>query len=377
MKQQEIQVSIISFSDNGGRLANEIKQILQHCPQNAQWLRQECAVKVRAQESSKVSGSLKAWVKEAFAQSKVLIFVGAVGIAVRLTADFITDKWKDPAVLAVDERGRFVIPLLSGHVGGANDCARFLAEKLLAVPVITTATDLYGKFAVDVFAVKNGLSVSDRRLAKEISAAALKGEKIGFACERQFFGSLPQELEESKEIEENFGDGNKRSGRYEIYVGVRRRQEDQRTLFLNPRVLVLGIGCKMGKSMEEIETFVRGKFVEAQLALDSVCGAASVDLKKQERGLAAFCEKWQIPLRTFPAGELAELPGAFTESEFVTKITGVGNVCERAAVKCAMELAAQKQRRASQARCSLLQKKTAGNGITLAVAQIDWSVEFE
>ncbi|NBH14758.1 cobalamin biosynthesis protein CbiG [Lachnospiraceae bacterium] len=377
MKRQEIQVSIISFTEAGSRLAKEIKGILEDCPQSGQWLaqgRREDRISVSVQESKKVSGSLKEWVGQAFVQSKVLIFVGAVGIAVRLTAGFIRDKYKDPAVLAIDEMGRFVIPVLSGHVGGANDCARYLARKLAAVPVITTATDLYGKFAVDVFAVKNGLILSDRRLAKEISAAALRGEQIGFFCEKEVFGSLPQELAETGERLE---DRKKETERYKIHVGVHDDRQDGRTLFLHPRVLALGIGCRKGSSMEEIERFIREKFKEGRLAWDSICAVASVDLKKQEKGLLAFCEKWQFPFCTFSAGELAQLPGTFTESEFVAEITGVGNVCERAAMRCVMALAGERSQGQSEPEYGLILKKTAEHGITLAVAQVDWSVAFE
>ena len=95
------------------------------------------------------------WTKEVFWQYDALIFVGAAAIAVRSIAPCLKDKLTDPAVLVVDEKAQYVIPLLSGHVGGANALASRLAADLQALPVITTATDIQGLFAVDVFAVKN------------------------------------------------------------------------------------------------------------------------------------------------------------------------------------------------------------------------------
>lgn len=395
MQKQEIQVNIISFTETGSHLARQIKSIL------------EQKIVVKMQESRTLKQPLREWCKETFAQSGLLIFVGAVGIAVRLIAPYVKDKFADPAVLAVDEQGNFVIPILSGHVGGANEYAIWIAKALDAVPVITTATDLYGKFAVDVFAAKNGLTISDRMLAKKISAAVLRGEKIGFFCEADVLGKLPTELvwmETPQGMASSCPCEAIDDILYKIYVGTFLREQDGQTLFLHPKILVLGIGCKKGKSLAEIEDFVKRKFQEQELAWDSVCAVASVEQKKQEQGLLQFCHKWHLPFYTFLSEELAEVPGVFKESKFVEHTVGVGNVCERAAVRCAAEFiiekkattvqAEQKEREQSQnqrneerAQFGIWQKKkyfprlllhkTAENGITLAIAKIDWSVRFE
>lgn len=369
MKQQNM-VSIISFTTTGSSLAQSIRQIVEECPSGEEG---SGKILVQLQESRTCSGSLKEWCRDAFLQSQTLIFVGAAGIAVRLIAESVKDKYRDPAVLVVDELGQFVIPILSGHVGGGNEFARFLAEKLGAVPVITTATDLYGKFAVDVFAVKNRLFLSERRLAKEISAAILEGEKIGFSCEKQVLGRMPEELIGLDEVSGTDLDG---SIRYRIHVGVHKWEHHGRTIFLHPRALILGIGCKKGKSAEEIEAFVQENLWRNQLARESLLGAASVDIKKQEKGLFNFCSRWNLPFHTYSAQQLAEIPGTFTESVFVTETVGVGNVCERAAAACAMEFSSKKENNAREHWKGLV-PKTAGSGITLAVSELEWSVEFE
>ena len=107
---------------------------------------------------------------EAFANMDALIFVGACGVAVRSIAPFVRDKKTDPAVLCLDERASFVIPLLSGHIGGANALAARLAGTLGAKAVITTATDVNGKFAVDAWAAQNGCAIEDFALAKRFAA---------------------------------------------------------------------------------------------------------------------------------------------------------------------------------------------------------------
>ena len=124
--------------------------------------------------------STSAWAGEKFPDSDALIFIGASGIAVRSIAPYVVSKKSDPAVLVVDECGKFVISLLSGHLGGANELALKTAEILNAVPVVTTATDLHHRFAVDVFAKKNDCSIFNMKAAKEVSAALLAGKKVGF-----------------------------------------------------------------------------------------------------------------------------------------------------------------------------------------------------
>ena len=109
-----------------------------------------------------------------FSRRDALIFVGACGIAVREIAPYVRDKKTDPAVLVLDERARHVIPLLSGHIGGANRLAARLADALGAEPVITTATDVNGKFAVDEFAARTGCAISDMQLAKAFAAGILE-----------------------------------------------------------------------------------------------------------------------------------------------------------------------------------------------------------
>ena len=130
--------------------------------------------------------SLADWTRKQFSQADCLVFVGACGIAVRAIAPFVKDKFADPAVLVIDEQGRFCISLLSGHVGGANAFANLCAQALGATPVITTATDLNHAFAVDVFARKNNLVISDMELAKEMAALLIRGKTIAWGAGEGF-----------------------------------------------------------------------------------------------------------------------------------------------------------------------------------------------
>ncbi len=336
---------------------------------------------------------LKDWCRAQFeSHSDGIIFVGAAGIAVRSIAPFLKSKTTDPAVLVIDEAGQYVISLLSGHIGGANRLAFMVAEMIGAVPIITTATDVNGKFAVDVFAKDNHLKIGSMKAAKEISAAILRGEPVGLYCEGRIEGTAPPELriiqvDSRKKCGSEFrrkneaeitgpGSGIEKScPRYLICICGRLpevfRKEcgllknDCAILHLIPKSHVLGIGCRRGKTEKEIEAEVSRALAQAEVSMDQIFAAATIDLKKEEQGLLAFCERHGLKLGTYTAEELLEVPGDFSSSEFVRKTTGVDNVCERAALRMAGE------------RGQLIQKKYANNGVTAAVAVRDWSVRFE
>ena len=166
-----MKIAMISFTGNGRRLERSLAHELEK--EGHQVLQ---AVKCKELESDKdaVKCSAREWTGEQFRTRDVLIFIGAVQIAVRLIASFIGSKTTDPAVLVLDEKGQYCIPILSGHIGGANELAERIAEMAGALPVITTATDIRGKWAIDVFARKNHLYIEDMQKAKQISAKILE-----------------------------------------------------------------------------------------------------------------------------------------------------------------------------------------------------------
>ena len=259
------------------------------------------------------------------------------------------------AVVCVDEAGQFVIPLLSGHVGGANRLAEMVASGIGAVPVVTTATDVEKKFAVDVFAKDHGFVITDRKLAKEISADILAGEPVGVFSDFGFsaWKKIPEGLFEDRICKRN------------LWITVSGKEKkgipENRVLRLIPRCVALGIGCKRGTPVEKIRTAVESAMERNGIDLRSVFAAASIDIKKQEQGLIEFAKELQVPFLTFSSEELNGQPGDFPESEFVRKTTGTGNVCERSAVAaCRLGV------RASE--CRILIHKEAEDGVTVAAA---------
>ena len=294
--------------------------------------------------------SLSELVSEVFDKYDALVFVCACGIAVRAVAPYLYSKTTDPAVIVIDDCGRFVIPVLSGHIGGANAIAERLAGAVGAQAAITTATDTGGHFSPDSFATANRLIITDMSAAKEIAAAVLDGEKTGFVSEYEYI-NLPDELST---------DTGCRTG---IYIGCDDCEPFPVTLRLVPKNIVLGIGCKRGSECGTIESAVFAALETAGIVFERVCRIATIDLKADEAGLLGFCEKYGLKLTAYSAQELMETYGEFTKSDFVKSVTGVDNVCERSAVRCSGG--------------HLILCKTASDGVTVAAAEEPVILDFE
>lgn len=355
-----MRAAILCFTGNGLKLARRAARVLE-----------ETCDEVRIYAKSRFldeddflvpTGSLTAWTGEMFRWADSICFVGAVGIAVRLIAPWVQDKRTDPAVVVMDEKGDFCIPVLSGHMGGANELAGELASKLDMVPVITTATDRNRIFAVDTFASRQEMQISSMTYAKEVSASLLAGERVGFFSQFPVIGQLPEGLV-SWEVSER-----EKSERKVPELGISistnyRDQPFQKTLWLIPRRVVLGIGCRKNTSARQIESLVNEVLNQEQIFREAVNCVATIDLKKEERGLLEFCDNWGLRMYTYGAEQLMNVAGDFTKSDFVQSVTGADNVCERSAL-----LAVGKGK--------LIHKKTGRDGVTVALALENWSVDF-
>lgn len=348
-----MKAGIISFTEHGRSLAGKLAAGLKAkdiCCRA--WIKKNGA---KALEGvSPLNGSLREWTKEQFASCDALIFIGATGIAVRSIAPFVKSKKTDPAVIVLDEQGRHAISLLSGHIGGANALTLLVAELTGAEPVITTATDLNGKFAVDVFAARRDLYMDRMAYAKEIAAELVKGGRVGMQSAYPVFGKVPEELDMNGIPELGFS------------ISIYKKDPFERTLHLVPRLVTLGIGCKRGMDAGHIREAVDQVLEEHGIFRESIAGIASIDLKKEEPGILKLSDELGVPFITYTSKALlqAESDDGFTESAFVSSVTGVGNVCERAAL-----LGAGTRR--------LLVRKAACGGVTVAAAASDYTVCME
>lgn len=331
----------------------------------------EIITKVKCEALPEVSmkGTVKACVDAYFEQVDAIVFVTASGIAVRSVAEHLTHKSKDPAIVCMDECGKHAISLVSGHAGGANALTQMLADVMWATPVITTATDVEGRFSVDDYARKHNLVVTDWAKAKAISA-----EVLATGAKPVWVDEAAGSQEEEKNACENEIDVQKlQIGSHQVVITPQDVSVDAQTLQLIPRCIVAGVGCKKGTSVDKIEHAVQDAFAKAGLRMEALCVVASIDLKKNEVGLLEFCETWKVPFKTYAAEELRAVPGIYSASEFVSGVTGVDNVCERSAVKYASEHATNQGepllgRQAKHG--ELLLRKQAHGGVTVALVYV-------
>lgn len=357
-----MRISVISFTARGAELSRQISRLVGSGMELSLYTKYKGPADRKAdkeegkQEIMPVSESLSLWTGEQFEGKNALLFIGACGIAVRAIAPFLKDKLTDPPVLVMDEAGKFVIPILSGHYGGANELAKQLAEKTGATAVITTATDVNGLFAVDVFAKKNNLVICNRDGIEKVSSRILEEKSITMAVAGGRTGAAPKEVILLPYPVQK---------RVSVLISPFQEEADIADLQLCPRAIVIGIGCRRGKTLPQIEAVLRKQVEKAGIRWEAISAIASIDRKGEEKGLLELAGKYQFPFLTFSKEELSGVAGEFQASAFVQEQVGVDNVCERSAVAAL----------GGQGR--LISEKYAEDGITIAVAAQDWRVVFD
>ncbi|HCR3982402.1 TPA: cobalt-precorrin 5A hydrolase [Kluyvera ascorbata] len=277
-------------------------------------------------------GGFAASVGQAFHRDMALIFIGATGIAVRTLAPLLVDKFHDPAVVVIDERGQHVISLLSGHIGGANNLARHLAGILGVDPVITTATDVNDVAALDTLACQLNARMHDFRTAvKTVNQMLVSQQRVGlwwddmFAdevsrCDRRGFITV-SDLNALPELDAL------------VCITLRAALPELKLPHwkLVPRRIVAGIGCRRGTPCTLL-----GELLHRQLACQEVDPLAlkaigSITLKQDELGLIQLASDLDVPFNVFSVDALREHEHRFPSSRFVKQTVGVGSVSGPAA----------------------------------------------
>ncbi len=327
--------------------------------------------------------TLDGFVKENFYQGNVLVFIGAAGIAVRAIAPYIEDKTKDPAVIVIDEVGKNVIPLLSGHIGGGVREAEKIANLIGANCVITTASDVSGEFAVDVFASENGFVISDMKKAKEFTARLLEEKEAVYEVDAEIAGMPPFDVDtgfanvirqlaagesyysdaketDNAELDDSAKETDIEKSKACFTISFRKDKSESGVLNLIPKCIVVGVGCKKGTPYEKLRAFVEDKLSEHNIDKRAVSVLASADIKKDEEGLILLAKELGADFKTFSSEVLMAQEGEFTASEFVKSITGTDNVCERAVAACGCK--------------KIIVTKESSDGMTFAAGVIECNV---
>ncbi len=282
-----------------------------------------------------------------------IICIMATGIVVRAMASLLEDKKTDPAVVVLDEKGKYAVSVVGGHLGGANALAQEIADYLGAYAVITTASDVQGKIALDLWAREKNLYIEDFEKLKKLSSRIVNDNKIkvcsDYPCDEE---RMPDEFIMVKSKDESD-------------IIISHRLLESTALFLRPGNLFVGIGCNRGTSSEEIEEMTRSVFEKERLSFHSIRSIATIDLKKDEQGLIDFAGANNINIEFFSKDHLndAALKHKIEKSEAVKAATGAVAVAEPAAASSAKKISD---------RYTIIKPKEKRGNVTLAIAKAEF-----
>jgi cobalt-precorrin 5A hydrolase len=286
---------------------------------------------------------------EAFQNYDALVCIMASGIVVRTLAPCLVHKAKDPAVVVMDQKGRHAISLISGHLGGANELAHKLADISGGEAVITTATDVEKKISFDVFAKKHNLAIENIEKLKYISNQVVEGRPVDVITDREY----PIFNEQIRKVTE--------PGDNPIVVIDEKLKlsTDQPVLYLRPKTISVGVGCKRDMDGEAIKEALKTVLEEEHISPLSVKSIATIGLKANEPGIKALAEAYQVPLiivenEAIEALDFEQL--GIAQSSFVKTTTGLPSV----STSCAYLTSEEKK---------IIRDKVKFKGITIALAR--------
>jgi cobalt-precorrin 5A hydrolase len=318
-----MKIACLTFTSSGETIAHRIK-----CSDNFE-------VHIYSKENYKSN------LNDIFEHYDGIVFISSTGIAFRISAPFIKNKSCDPAIVVVDDLGRYSISLLSGHIGGANELAQIIADCLKCQVIITTASDGRGIEAVDMFAKRNNLFIESLADAKKITSMMIEGEGI----------KLQSEIE-AKIGYNNIVDNNEAGA---IFVTSKLNiNYNKPSCILRSKNITVGLGCRRGKTMEEIISALTTLFGDNDLSIKSIKQIATVDVKQDERGIIDACTYLNCKMVIIPREAIKMVQDNFEKSAFVESTIGVSSVCEPCAYISGGELVVG---------------RTAINGITIAISK--------
>ena len=352
-----MKLAVISVTNKGALLGNSLADQLRSLNHNVQIF----AKSGRNPLNATPYEVLSKLIADIFPHYEGLIFIMATGIVVRVIAPYVQDKRIDPAVVVMDENGKYAISLLSGHIGGANELAELIAVTIGAEPVITTATDVGKKPAVDVLAVKLGRSIQPFAELKHMNARIANNDQVRFFIDKtlpnqEFFVQKAEKLgiilEEIDQLT---------TAKYDAAVLITDQllPLNKPHLYLRSMALAVGIGCRRNTSRDDILAAVTEACRTIGHSISSIAIIGSTILKQDELGLLAVIQQLAVPSQFFINEELQECIDKYQldVSSFVQKQIGVGNVCAAAAI-----LAGQTNK--------LLLPKTKYKNVTVAIAPV-------
>lgn len=337
-KENKMKILCFSFSNKGALLGTKLEGLYSN------------VYDIKHINNKEVDGGIKSILEESFKNADGLIFISATGIAIRYISKFVKDKKMDPAILVIDDMGKFVISLLSGHLGGANELSNKIARDISAIPVITTATDGRGIEAIDMYSKRKNYHMLDMTSVKDVTAAMVNGEKIAI------YSDYKEDINYNNFTLIDSLDNIDNDIRALVIVSNKKidLSLDIPYTVLVPKDINIGIGCKRGVETSRIISAIYEVLDRENIYVESLRKMGTVEVKKDEVGILEAKDILNIPLEIFTIEELKKVESIFEGSEFVRKTIGVSCVSEPSAY-----LLGEK----------MIVLKSVHNGITISISQ--------
>ncbi len=353
-----MKIGLIAFTKDGAELCFKVKVILEGSGYSCSAYANGRAVDAGLLDP--LETSLTLWAERALFTYDVIIFIGTTGIAVRAIAPYLRTKTTDPAVIVIDESAHYVIPIIVGHISGANRLAMEIAERLSSSAIITTPGNFTGRFSVDTWAVENNLYICNKDKIKDVNGSYMDGEHIGIAGDFPVSGKVPVGVIPcSKESMEN-GHEVPAVGVYVSLSGEERPFE--KTLAMIPRIVTVGIDCDPMEEFENIKQSVEFALDEYNISRKAIKRISSIDKNRKAPGILNLCKEYKVRYGCFGESELESVSQQSSlYKNAPVKITGVA---ERAAFL-------------GSVRGEILMREREINGIKVAIAIADWNIIFD
>lgn len=332
-----MKILVFSFTDKGGDLGDKIKTLDRY--------------DIVHYRNKDIEAGIKSLVEASMANYEGLVFICATGITVRLIAPYLKDKFQDPAIISIDDLGKFTISLLSGHIGGGNALTLDIAKHIESIPVISTASDIRGFEALDLFAKKNNYYMENRKNLTKIMTMMVNEKRIGFYSEDNMVIDYP-----NLEIMKDLNNIKNKEIQALIIVSSNNMKNSLKIphIILRPKNINIGVGCKKDIPGDRIILAIEESLDLLKLSNKSIKAMGTVEIKKDEQGIIEASKRFNCPLRIFTIKELQAVENLFEGSEFVKDTIGISSVSE----PCAYLLGGE-----------ILLGKSKHNGITISISK--------
>ncbi|MGL5328107.1 MAG: cobalt-precorrin 5A hydrolase [Peptostreptococcaceae bacterium] len=342
-------IAILSITENGFKLGCKIKNALNEghlyfikSKIDNDEFKNISKIAVDDENIHFINKRLKVVVEEIFDKYEYIVFIMATGIVVRTIAPLVTNKFSDPAVLVTDEKGRNIISLLSGHMGGANEMTLKISDLINSNPVITTATDVNEKSSLDMIAKKLDAYIDDfRDNVLQVNSMLVNNKSVGLYIDGQYQSIDTRGftlLDNAKELKEYLTDYEviKKTG-LEIVVVITNKEnleiediDESRFKIIKviPRNIVVGIGCRRDTESTLLQESLNDFIHKNNIDINSIKEIGSIEVKKDEKAIIDLSEKLNVPFKIISKEEISKVDYLFEKSEWVKKSVGVYSVAE-------------------------------------------------